>query len=356
MKAVKSAIIVILLCCIGVIVWKSSIYDENRAVETVRPQYRDIKKELVVSGIIQPEKEIEIKSTISGILEEIYVHEGDEISLGQPLAKIQYVKDPMEHKRLQKELEIASTRLDYARKNLKSVKALYEQNYITELEYENEQSNVTVLESEYQAILSDLKMLSGEYDQDVSNILTSTGDGTVLEIPVKEGGSVMARGTLSEGTTIVRLADLSSLIAYGDVLESHVSQLHVGMPVQLTLMSAEGLTLQGYIELISPKGRVVDGVSRFQIAVPLLVPDSCRGLVRAGCTTNMSVVVAHKENVLSLEENYLQFEGDSVFVVLLNAKGNMQKKNIHTGLSDGLIVEIVSDLDTMSIIQKPYIN
>ena len=71
-------------------------------------------------------------------------------------------------------------------------------------------------------------MLKGQYNQKgISNIITATDAGTILELPIKEGGSVMARGTLNEGTTVARVADLQSLVFKGNVLESDILKLAV---------------------------------------------------------------------------------------------------------------------------------
>lgn len=51
-------------------------------------------------------------------------------------------------------------------------------------------------------------MVTGEQTSDmISNIINATNSGTIIELPIKEGGSVMARGSYSEGSVIARIAD-----------------------------------------------------------------------------------------------------------------------------------------------------
>ena len=57
---------------------------------------------------------------------------------------------------------------------------------------------------------------------------TATIDGTVLDVPVKEGSSVIETNTFNDGTTIATLADMSELIFEGKVDESEVGKLKPG--------------------------------------------------------------------------------------------------------------------------------
>ncbi len=53
----------------------------------------------------------------------------------------------------------------------------------------------------------------------VSNIVVSTVDGMILDIPVEEGSSVIERNNFNEGTNIASVADMNSLIFEGKVDE-----------------------------------------------------------------------------------------------------------------------------------------
>ena len=59
----------------------------------------------------------------------------------------------------------------------------------------------------------------------------STVEGTVIEVPVKEGGSVIETNNFNEGTTIAPMADMKNMIFQGLVDEWEVGGLARGMPV-----------------------------------------------------------------------------------------------------------------------------
>ena len=345
MKTVKASIIIIILLAVVFVVYHMTASKKHERVHIIRAEYRNIEKTLTFSGTILPEKEIEIKSTISGVLEKLCVHVGEEVQAGSPIASVHYVKDPMEYKNLVKQLEVARTRLENAKLKFKSTQSLYQKELIAPLDYENEKDELTILQLEYRSIESELKMLQGNYQQkDISNIITATGNGTILELPVKEGGSVMARGTLFEGTTIARLADMNSLVFKSEVSESDILKLSTGMPVKFSLSADRTIQLKGRIKVISPKGIVHEGISRFQVTASIDIPEAFREYVKAGCTANATAIIEKKAKVLALEEKYFKFSYDSIYVEVLEKDGSYTKRFLKTGISDGTYTEIVSGL------------
>ena len=61
-----------------------------------------------------------------------------------------------------------------------------------------------------------------------NTFVRSTIDGMVLDVPVKEGNSVIERNNFNEGTTIASVADMTDLIFQGNVDESEVGKVKSG--------------------------------------------------------------------------------------------------------------------------------
>lgn len=353
MKVVRTVILSLILVFLAFVIYRAAKGGRKIPASTIRAEYRDIESKLTIPGVIQPSKEIDIKSTISGVLEKLLVQVGDEVVGGQPLAQIRYVKDPLEYRRLLKELEIAETRYLTAEASFERTEKLYVKKLIAQEVYEGEKSNLAVLLSEYESVESELDMLKGQYNQKgISNIITATDAGTILELPIKEGGSVMARGTLNEGTTVARVADLQSLVFKGNVLESDILKLAVGMELSLSVPMDKNITIDGVLSLVAPKGIVQDGVARFEITAGLFIPEEYKQMIKAGCTANAEIVVERKNHVLALEEKYFQFNYDSVFVEIVADDSKYEKRFLKTGISDGIYTEIISGVDSLDHIKK----
>ena len=161
----------------------------------------------------------------------------------------------------------------------------------------------------------------------------------------------MARGTLSEGTTIAKIADLQSLVFKGNVLESDILKIKPGMGMSFHMTADREIKLPGTLTLIAPKGTVQDGVSRFEITAEIHIPEQHRSSIKAGYTVNAEIILEKKRQVLALEEKYFQFDYDSVYVEVKNEKGKYTKRFIKTGISDGIYTEIVEGIDSGSMIK-----
>ena len=59
--------------------------------ETDQPFQTDIYKKTIATGSIVPRKEIATKSQVSGVVDKLYVEEGDQVSIGQLIAKIKII-------------------------------------------------------------------------------------------------------------------------------------------------------------------------------------------------------------------------------------------------------------------------
>ena len=90
MKVVRTVILSLILVFLAFVIYRAAKGGRKIPASTIRAEYRDIESKLTIPGVIQPSKEIDIKSTISGVLEKLLVQVGDEVVGGQPLAQIRY--------------------------------------------------------------------------------------------------------------------------------------------------------------------------------------------------------------------------------------------------------------------------
>ena len=351
MKVAKILIVFMLFVMLSVVL-VMAIKTQNKEVPYTTVEKRTIRKELKISGKVEPYKEIDVKSSISGVLEELYVNVGDTVNIGDPIARVQFVKDPIETKQLMAQIENAKKRFETKGKQHDRQLVLYKQGYISKQEYEQVESDYKISQNEYEQLQSEMKMLKGEYTQKgISNVIVATGKGTILELPIKEGGSVMARGTLNEGTSVAKIADLQSLVFNGNVLESDVLSLYVDMPIKVSVSTNIDSVFNGKIRLISPKAITQDGIPRFSIMADIEMGANVLNIVRAGCTAIATIVLCEKEEVCSINEKYIEIRNDSSFVKLLDNEDREYYQYVQLGISDGIYSEVVFGLDSLSKIK-----
>ena len=304
-----------------------------------------------------PSKEIDIKSNISGVLDELFVNVGQQVHKGQVIARIRVETNPAEYRQLQKRLEIAEAQFRSNQTNYNRSWQLYEKKVIAAADLEREQISFLLAKAEYEAALAEWQIVSNDtkFDNRNPNAVIATDDGTLLELPVRTGGPVMSRGSFSEGTTVARIARLDNLVFRGYVAEADVGALKEGMLLNLIVSAIKDYKISGTLRLIAPKGVLHEGITKFEIEADVIIPQDLTVMLRAGYSASAEITVESKEKILSLEEKHLNFSGDSVYVETMNQIGKWERTTIITGTSDGIYTEIISGIDSMTVV-KAYEN
>ena len=304
-----------------------------------------IEDKIVATGKVLPEDEVNVVPQIAGIIQELYVEEGDEISTGDLIAKIKVVPNEQtlnsaEGRVKSAQIVINNSKIEYERN-----KVLYEKEIISEqdfnsatLRYNQDMQNLSNAKSDLQII----KLGSSGGSTITNTNVRATVSGTILEIPVEEGDQVIQANTFNAGTIIATIADLNKMIFEGQVDEGEVGKLKVDMPLVVTLGAIEGKEYDAKLRLIAPKGTEVAGAIQFKIEGEVYLDDEY--VVRAGYSANASIVANKKEDVLAISEALLQYDSKTKkpYVEIETSSQKFERKNVKLGISDGVNAELVS--------------
>tara|TARA_E500000331_G_scaffold42361_1_gene34996 strand:- start:76 stop:1206 length:1131 start_codon:yes stop_codon:yes gene_type:complete len=315
--------------------------------DTENPFISSIERKTVITGKVIPEDEVEIKPQISGIIDVLFVEEGDQVKTGDLLAKVKIVPNEQSLNSARGRLENTKIVLKNAEVLYKRNKALYEKEIIAKQEFESAELRYNQAKLDVANAASDLKIIrlgSADGSTTANTNVRATVAGTILEIPVKEGDQVIESNTFNAGTSIATIADLNKMIFEGKVDEAEVGKLKVGMPLSVSLGAIEDQAFEARLKFIAPKGNEEQGAVQFIIEGDIYLNDST--FVRAGYSANASLILERKDSILVIPESLLQFEKDSdtPFVELEVEGQEFEKKEIETGISDGINIEILSGL------------
>ena len=174
--------------------------------------------------------------------------------------------------------------------------------------------------------------------------IRATVNGTILEIPVREGDQVIQSNNFNDGTTTAAIADLGKMIFEGKVDEGEVNKLELGMPLEISLGAIEDKKFDAKLKFIAPKGTEESGAVQFKIEGDVEVDDEF--MIRAGYSANASMVLEKKDSIMVIPEALLQFDKDTdePYVEVMVGDQKFERKDIEIGISDGVNVEIVSGL------------
>lgn len=312
------------------------------------PTKENIERTSVLTGKIEPRDEIDIKPQISGIISEILVEAGDHVNNGDIIAKIKVVPEESQLSSAENRVAVAKVGLDEAQKTFNRTKALYEKKYESREKYEQDEAALERAKMELDQARDQLTIVrdgvSAMNAQGSNTLVRSTVTGVVLEVPVKVGSSVIQSNTFNDGTTIAKVADMTDLIFKGKVDETEVDLIREGVPVKIAVGAIAGSEFPAVIEKIAPMAADDNGTNTFEVKAALSQGESAN--LRAGYSANATVVLETAENVLAVPESAVEYTADQAFVYVLTDSVPAQKfdrREVKTGVSDGLMVEIKSD-------------
>ncbi|MFB9056220.1 efflux RND transporter periplasmic adaptor subunit [Mariniflexile ostreae] len=345
-KIILGIIVLILL----VVVLKYFKDANSKAIEDFKveaPFYTSINTKAVATGKLNPEEEVELKPQISGIVDKIFVEEGDSVKKGDLIATIRVV--PNEQSLVSAKSRISSTKLSYDNAKIlyERNKSLFDKGVISQQDFENSelsfnQAKETLAQSQNDYQIIKRGSISGGSSAN-TNIIAQI-PGTILEIPVREGDQVIQSNNFNAGTTIATIADMSLMIFEGKVDEADVGKLKEGKQIKVILGAINDKEFAAQLTFVAPKGIEENGAVQFVIKAHVSIDSTTN--IRAGYSANAEIDIESKDSIFAIREALLQYNRitEKPFVEILEEGGGFRKENVALGLSDGINVEIIDGI------------
>ena len=356
-KLIAALLVALLFIGTFVFLYRKSQPEEVTFSE-FQPTKTDIRRTTILTGKIEPRNEVNVKPQIGGIITDLYKEPGQTVQEGEIIAKVKVIPDMGQLSAAESRVRLADINLKQTEKDFNRTESLRKKELISADEFEKAQQLLQQAREEKGAALDALQVIregvSKSNASASSTLIRSTVSGVILDIPVKVGNSVINSNTFNDGTTIATVANMQDLIFRGNIDETEVGQLEVGVPMEITVGALQDLQFEAHLEYISPKAVESNGANQFEIKAAVAVP--AEGKMRSGYSANAKIVLAEALQVLSVPESAIEFSGDSTFVYVAKGKGktkHYERQQVTTGLSDGVNIEIKEGLTSKDIVRGP---
>lgn len=324
--------------------------------QTESPARMDIIKKTVATGSVIPRKEIAIKPQESGIVTEVYVEPGDKVKKGDLIAKIQIIPEMVQVSNAESNVKKAELAYKNAEIEFNRKKELYNGKVIPESEYLAEKLRFDNAKEDLEAAGNNLQLIKEgvlkKAGAQTNTLIRSTTDGMVLDVPIKEGNSVIKSNAFNDGTTVAIVADMGEMIFQGKVDETEVGKIKEGMELLLSIGAIDEEKYTASLEFIAPKGVEENGAIQFLIKAAVKLKEG--QFIRAGYSATADIVLERRDSVYAIKEKLITFSNDSAFVEIETKEPQkFEKKQIKTGLSDGINIEIIEGIKPEDKVKVP---
>lgn len=353
--------VIVTLIFIGTFVF---LYQKSQPEPVVYNEFTtkmgDVSKTTLITGKIEPRNEVNVKPQISGIITDIYKEAGDVVKAGEVIAKVKVIPDMSQLSSAESRVRLAEINAKQAQVDYDRDKVLFDKHLITAESFDKVSQTLHQAQEEVKAATDALEVVRDGVSKSnasaSSTLIRSTISGVILDIPVKVGNTVILSNTFNDGTTIATLANMKDLIFRGNIDETEVGQLSIGVPMKITIGALQDVKLSASLEYISPKAVENNGANQFEIKAAIDVKGAKD--LRSGYSANAEIVLQTAKNVLTIPESAVEFSGDSTFVYLVKGKGEQKTYERHPvtiGISDGVNIEIKKGLSQKDIVRGPQV-
>ena len=275
--------------------------------------------------------------------------------MGDPLGKVSIVPDAMQINQAEAGVRTAQIAYDNAKRELDRNEKLFKQGVVADAELQRFRTDFAMRKQELATAGSSLQLVkegaTRAQGKSSTLIVTATSAGMVIDVPVKVGNSVIQANNFNPGTTVAVIADMDDMIFEGRVDEAEVAKIKTGMKLAIKVGAIEKDRLEGKLEYISPKGKLIDGAIQFEIKAAVAKKPGVE--VRANYSANADIVLDEKKQVLAIREALVQYKDDKPFVEVETSPQTFVKKDVKLGLSDGIKVEILEGVTKADKIKLP---
>ncbi len=378
--AIGVGIVVVLSSIVGFTVHQS--HKNVVTVQTGKAKLEDLSSVVSASGEVKPKTYVNIGANAFGKITRLYVREGDKVKQGQLLAQLENVQPAADMNATQASLEAAQTdaaasdaalntsmadlnraksdaeraQLDWAR-----AQGLYKDALIAKSEYDSQkatfqasQAGLAQAEARVAQAKAQKESAGRHIAQARANLTHATDvlqkttyaapfDGTITNLPVREGETVVIGIQNSPGSTLMTLADMSVITAEVKVDETDIVNVKLGQAAEVSIDAIPRKTFKAVVTQIGDNAIVRStGVSTsqtetasqeakdFKVVVTLQDPPQD---LRPGLSATAKITTATRDRALSIPIQALTVRRQEDLVPK-NEKGSVQASSPEKSVSN----------------------
>lgn len=290
---------------------------------------------LVLNGVVEPERTVEIHARLSAYIEEIVKEEGAYVKKNDILALLDDTEIKISYQQAKIQLEQAKLSYLEEENKLNRNKELIKKDLISEQDYQTSEALYNQRKLDYDNRQENFKNLQLQLDW---TKIRSLAEGYVTERLVEVGDKV------NPNQQIYTIEDFSPLLIRVYVPSVDSIKLTPGMNAEITTDIMKGTAFQGNVKLINPRIDVQSGT----VKVTVEAYDETQQL-KPGMFVEVRIVIGQKENILVIPRKAVLYKQNKTFVFVMNQM-QVSQREVTLGLSEEDQVEISSGLQEGEVI------
>lgn len=298
-------------------------------------QRQNLNSYLVLNGIVEPEKKVEIYSHLSAYVKKIVKEEGDYVKENDVLAQLDDTEIIIIYNQAKIQLDQAKLNLEEAENNYIRSQELVKRSLVSEQDFQATEAQFKQSQLEYQNRMENFNNLKLQMDRTKIRALS---EGYITERLIEAGDRV------NPNTQVYTIEDFNPLLIRVFVPTSDAINLALGMSAEVTTDVLKGLGFEGNVKLINPRIDVETGTVKVTVEV---FDNSLR--LQPGMFVKVQIAIGMKENVLVIPRKAILYKQNKSYVFVLNRR-QVSQREVLLGLLEEDHVEVTEGLNEGEVI------
>lgn len=316
--------------------------DDQIKVKAAAAEKGQIEAVYSITGALVPAQVADVSAQLMGKVSEVDVAEGDTVTAGQVLARLDVTQLTAQLNQAQAAYQgsmnsrkQAKINLDNAAEALERTKTLYAEGAVAKVQLDTDQKAYDLAKSQYDA--SEASGVSGaqaSVDSISAQIQNSVIKSPIAGVVVSE--NISAGETATVGSTLVTVADMSSLKLKGTISQAALPYINKGDTVDLFVDIYPDRTYQGTVSEIGSMS--VSTGAYFPIEISMPNTDQ----LASGISAHADIRARGSEHLIVPATAVVDHNGETCLFVIEN--GIAKKTTVLTGLKNDDNIEILTGL------------
>lgn len=316
----------------------------GETVDTKKVGYGKILSKVSATGELEAQTQVNLQAQIVGTVAKLHVAEGDFVHRGDVLLEL----DRRSHAA---NLALARARYDQAQLSFSRIESLYQARLVSAENYEAAKAN-------YEMALAQLEQAQDQFDK---TTLLAPISGTVAQVNIKEGETVLIGTMNNPGTVLMVIADMSRMRARVNVNEADIVTVIPGQRADIRVDAIPDSVFAGQVTKVSymPSQPLLttttDRATTFEVEITI---DSVVASLRPGMTVRADIITAELDSVLIIPiqaAGRREYDGRETETVFLVRDGKAVLVPIRTGRASDTDIEVLDGVKSGDeVIIGPY--
>lgn len=323
---------------------------------------RIISPSILASGFLAHEEEVMLSSEVIGKVAELFVEEGEPVSAGDLVLRVDDknflagLEQSEAAVRINSiDIERQKVRVENLERQFQRSEALFGRDLIGEEEYESLRNQLDLARIDYLSSQERLAQSNAQLDQVLDNLsktqIISPIDGVVTSLDIKVGETAIASSTNIPGSSLMTIANPSSIYTEVLVDEADIANIRVGQKAEIVAIAYPDEPMEGTVRFIANTAKIAQGRTGLSFVVKIDIEDPGEVTLRPGMSCRAEIFTQDDRLVTAVPIEAVLFEEDkaenrSDHFIFLNDQGVAKKTKVEVGLSDDEFQELLSEIDS----------